>query len=80
MGYDGKKGFILEEYNIEPDAEIQMQLLRKDEKFRSTRVEINDDISSIELLKMETDTQQEQEVNILSSTTILKFMLIMKIT
>ena len=52
----------------------QLELLRKYENFRSREVEINDDISSIEPLKMKSDTQEEaQERNILSSTPILKF-------
>ena len=66
--------FFLEEYDIGSDAEIKLKLLRKYGNFRSTEVEINDDISSVELLKMESDIQQEtQERNILSSIPILKF-------
>ena len=66
--------FFLEEYDIGSDAEIKLKLLRKYGNFRSTKVEINDDISSVELLKMESDIQQEtQERNILSSIPILKF-------
>ena len=72
MHYEGKEDhFILEEYDIESDAEIQSELLRKFENFRNTEVAISDDISSVELLKMESETQQEvQERNILSSTPI----------
>ena len=44
--------FVLEECEIESDAEIQLELL-----LSSMEVEINDDISSVELLKMESDTQ-----------------------
>ena len=75
MDYEGKEEhFILEEYDIESDAEIQLQLLGKYEKFRSTEIEINDDISSVGPLKMESDTQEEAlERNILSSIPILKF-------
>ena len=69
-----EKHFVLEEYDVESDAEIQLELLRKYENFRSTLVETNDEISSVELLKMESDTQQEtQERNMLSSIPILKF-------
>ena len=74
MDYKGKEEqFILKEYDVESDAEIQMELLRKYENFKSTELEINDDISSMELLKMESDTQQEaQEINVFSIP-ILKF-------
>ena len=74
MDYEGKQEhLILEEYDIESDAEIQLELLKKYQNFNSTEVEINDDISSVELLKMESDTQEEaQERNILSSIPILK--------
>ena len=72
--------FVLEKYEIESDAEIQLELLRKYKNFRNTEVEISDDISSVELLKMESDTQQEtQERNILSSIPILKFIVEKKI-
>ena len=75
MDYEAKEEhFILEGYDIEFGAEIQLELLRKYENFRSTEVEISDDISSIELLKIESDTQQEtQERNILSGIQVLKF-------
>ena len=75
MDYEGKEEhFILEEYDIESDAEIQLQLLGKYEKFRSTEIEINDDIFSVGPLKIESDTQEEAlERNILSSIPILKF-------
>ena len=75
MDYEGKEEhFILEKYHIESDAEIQFELIRKYENVSSTEVEINDDISSVELLKIESDTKQEtQERNILSSIPILKF-------
>ena len=55
--YDrNEEHFIRGEYEIEPDAEIQMELLRKYENFRSTKAEINDNISSVELLKIESHT------------------------
>ena len=75
MDCEGKEEhFILEEYDIESDAEILLEWLRRYENFRSSEVENNDDISSVELLKMESDTQEEaQERNILSSIPILKF-------
>ena len=63
MDYEEKEEhFILEEYDIGSNAEIQLKLLRKYEKFRSTEVEVSDDISSVELLKMENDTQQESTI------------------
>ena len=64
MDYERKEEhFILEEYDIETDAGIQLELLRKYEDCKGTEVEISDDISSLELLKME----EAQERNILSS-------------
>ena len=44
MDYEGnKEHFILEEYDIQSDAETQMEFLRKYENFsRSTEVEINE--------------------------------------
>ena len=57
MDFEGKQEhFILEEYEIKSDAEIQLELLKKYQNFKSTEVEISDDISSVELLKMESDT------------------------
>ena len=45
IDYEGKEEhFVLEEYDIESDIEIQLELLRKYENFRSTEVEISDDI------------------------------------
>ena len=52
---------LLEEYNIESDAKIEMELLRKHKNFRNTEVEISEDISSVELLKMESDTQHNAQ-------------------
>ena len=44
MNFEGtEEHFVLVEYEIEPDAEIQWELLRIYENFRSTEVEINDD-------------------------------------
>ena len=57
MHYEGKEEhFILEEYDIESDAEIQSELLRKFVNFKNTEVEISDDISLVELLQMESET------------------------
>ena len=45
IDYEGKEvHFVLEEFDIESDVEIQLELLRKYKNFRSTEVEINDDI------------------------------------
>lgn len=45
IDFEGKEvHFVLEEYDIEYDVEIELKLLRKYKNFRSTEVEINDDI------------------------------------
>ena len=47
MDYEGKEEhFVLEEYDIESDAEIQLELLRKYEKFRSQETQEKNILSS----------------------------------